>query len=272
MRIFLFIIFLFLFEKTSFAQIDFLPFDTLNRNEIELTEINLRHGNSYRFNTYIESDTFILLLPTSLPKGYYEAFYKNDTNKLALSFYNFGNKPYAQQFYADGSMKADSEYDKYGYMHGMHVVYNSDGNELWHADYWHGHLDKRNDLKYLDYINYSSDQISNGKAFGCYTFNPTPMRERQDEIEIRADGSFSFHNYKANCDCNRHSEGKWTLKNNILEFFPDKKEIWQSGSSRRFVIIEKNGKNPYLIEYSEYGLNWYSSEFRKCKKCQCFKK
>jgi hypothetical protein len=258
---------------SSFAaksQINPPPFDTLSRDDIFLLEIDLRYGNSYKFTTNIVSDSVIFILPNSLAKGYYEAYFNNDSNRLALAYYNFGNKSYAQQFYADGSMKSDSEYDRYGYMHGMHTVYDRNADEIWHADYWHGSLDLKYTFEYLEAYNYTDEFISSNKAWGCYEFSPSPMRERHDQIHLRKDGSFSYHNFKADCDCRRHSEGKWTFEKGLLLLHIDKKDVWLQGAQRRFALIaRRKSKKPVLVEVSEVGLNWYASEYYYCKKCQC---
>lgn len=269
MKIFL-IFQLLLIISVAFAQSNAYRSDTISRNDIQLHEIDLRHGNTYHFNTLIQSDSSIFIMPTMLPKGYFEAFYNKDTNKLAFTFYNFGNKSYSQQFYADGSMKADSEYDKYGNMHGLHVVFDRNGEEIWHADYWHGSTESSYNAAYLEVYNYTETLILNKKAFGCYVFKPTPMRERHDEIFLKPDGSFSFHNYKSDCDCNRHSKGTWTLKDGLLQLKADNPKIWPLGTEKTFALIAKRGRKPFLIEYNSFGLNWYASEFYKCKKCKCF--
>ena len=259
-----------LFLKPIDAQPGYFPLDSLSRDDIVLEQIDLRFGNTYRFKTLVIKDSIFLNIPTFLPKGYYEVYYDNDTNRLALTYYNFGNKSYCQQFYKDGSMKSDSEYDRYGNMHGLHVLYNQNGDEIWHADYWHGSLELKYSLEYTEVFNYTEELIKNGKAWGCFEFSPTPMRERHDQIQLRADGTFSFHNFKADCDCSRHAEGKWFLKDKLLHLTADKKDVWPSGNSRKFAIIaNRKAKNPVLVEVMPWGANWYGSEFWLCKKCNC---
>jgi len=264
-------IFLLFISANLLGQQQTVKFDSISKNDIILFEIDLEHGNSYRFKTFIETDSLIFVMPQMLPKGYYEAYYLNDSNLLAFAFYNFGNKSYSQQFYMDGSMKSDSEYDKYGNLHGLHVIYDRIGNEIWHSDYWHGEVEPMYTKKYLERFNATSKLISNAKAFGCYVFWPSPMRERHDEILLSADGSFSFHNYKANCDCERHSIGNWRLENGLLKLSAENPKIWSGAKEKTFAIIAKNSRNPVLVEYCTFGLNLYGSEFYKCKKCKCFK-
>lgn len=255
---------------TTKSQVNPLPFDTMSRDDIILVEIDFRHGNSYKFKTKILSDSQIYILPKSLAKGYYEAFYNNDSNRLALSYYNFGSKSYAQQFYADGSMKSDSEYDRFGYMHGMHTVYDRNADEIWHADYWHGTLEVKHTEKYLDSYNYTDEFVRSNKAWGCYEFSPSPMRERHEHIQLRKDGIFSYQNLKSNSDYSRHSEGKWTIEKGLIVMHLDKKEVWAQGAQRQFALIaNRMSKKPVLVEVTEFGLNWYVSEFYYCKKCQC---
>ena len=267
-----FCLFIILLPLGTFCQLHTIDFDTLTRADLELVEIDLINGNNYRFTTHIESDNNIYLMPAMLPKGYFEAYYHKDSNHLAFTYYNFGKKSYSQQFYFDGSMKSDSEYDQYGNMHGMHVIFDRNGEEIWHADYWHGEPELRHTKNYLDVFNYTSELIKSKKAFGCYVFNPTPMRERHDEISLNSDGSFQFHNYKSNCDCNRHSNGKWRLEDGLLKLEAENPKIWPLGKEKTFALISKNGRNPVLVEYSNFGLNWYASEFYKCKKCNCYQK
>jgi len=265
-----FCIFVFFLPGFAFCQYPDLVFDTLSRSDIELVEIDIINGNNYRFLTYIESDSNIYLMPTLIATGYYEAYYHNDSNQLAFAYYNFGKKSYSQQFYSDGNMKADSEYDQFGNMHGLHVVFDRNGEEIWHADYWHGGIELRHTKRYLEVYNYTTELIKSKKAFGCYIFKPTAMRERHDEISLNEDGSFSFHNYKADCDCNRHSKGRWKLEDGLLRLSADNPKIWPNNKEKTFAIISKNGRNPLLVEYSIYGLNWYASEYYKCKKCSCY--
>ena len=264
----LFILLLISFKIKS--QIKPVHFDTIQRTDLELMEIDLDNGNNYRFNTQIDSDSVIFSMPAMLPKGYFEAYYQNDSNLLAFTYYNFGNKPYLQQFYLDGSMKADSEYDKFGNMHGLHVVFDRNGEEIWHADYWHGAPESKYTEKYLKLYTCTEKLITEKKAFGCYIFEPTPMRERKDEILLKADGSFVFHNYKADCDCNRHSKGIWKLENGLLKLQAENSKIWPQGTVKTFAILANKGRNAVLVEINSYGLNWYASEFYKCKKCSCF--
>lgn len=254
------------------AQVSYFPIDTLKAADVRLDQIDLRYGNIYYFEKTINSDSIFLALPGYLPKGYYEAYYDDDTNQLALTYYNFGKRSYCQQYYKDGSMKSDTEYDRYGFMQGLHVLYNRDGDEIWHADYWHGGIEIKYSFEYLEVFNYSTELINANKAWGCYEFSPTPMRERHEQIDLRADGSFSFHNFKADCNCRRHSEGRWELKDKLLRLKIDNKDVWNGKETKIFAIVANHRmKKAQLIEVLPWGLNWYGSEFWLCKKCNCIK-
>jgi hypothetical protein len=251
------------------GQQPYFPMDSLNADSVELLEIDLRHGNTYRFRHFLREDSVYLLMPPQLPKGYYEAYYDGDTNKLALTYYRFGRHSYAQQYYRDGSMKSDTEYDRYGLRHGMHVLYDRAGEELWHVDFYRGALEKEYSPAYIEAYNYTQVLIENGKAWGCYEFEPTPMRARHDQLHLREDGTFSYHNFKADCPCRRHSEGKWTLKGDRLELSVDNEEVWGQKKRVYVILANRRHKRRQLIWMRPWGAHWYASEYWFCRRCEC---
>ena len=261
---------LFCFSLFIKAQVYKMPFDTLDAAAVKLSIINLKYGNTYVFELLIEKDSVVYVMPNTLPKGYYEAYYEKDTNRLALTYYNFGRRSYVQQFYRDGSIKSDSEYDAFGNMHGLHVVYDQEGNELWHVDYYHRNPEEKYTLDYLDRYNYTKEILLNGKAWGCYEFSPTPMRERHDQISLNKDGTFDYHNFMADCDCRRHSKGIWTVnEDNLLKLTVNNKEVWNRETKYYAIISTHKHKRIQLIEVLSSGLHWYASEYWFCKRCNC---
>ena len=251
------------------AQVNCASLDTIAASDIKLEMIDLNYGNTYIITTRIDTDSLIFMLPSALPKGYYEGYYEADSNKLALVYYNFGRKSYVQQFYKDGSIKSDSEYDAYGNMHGLHVIYNRDGDELLHIDYYHGQPEEKYTLAYLKVFNYTKELMQKGKAWGCYEFSPTPMRERHDQILLKENGRFSYHNFLADCNCRRHSEGKWIFENGLLKLTIDNKTVWNKKTKYYALIANHRQKRVRMIEVMPWGLHWYVSEYWFCKKCEC---
>lgn len=254
------------------AQINTLRLDTLFAASVKLECIDLRHGNTYRFQDSITEENLLFIMSPGLPRGYYEAYYDNDTNRLALAYYNFGKRSYLQQFYKDGRIKSDTEYDAFGNMHGLHILYDQAGDELWHVDYFHGMVEEKYTLEYLAIFNYTKELMHKEKAWGCYEFSPTPMRERHDQIHLKSDGTFSYHNFKADCDCRRHSEGVWTMEGDLLKLTVASKDIWRTDTKFFALIATHRLKRVRLIEILPQGLHWYASEYWYCRKCKCIEK
>lgn len=247
------------------AQSNYLPVDTLSNNDIKLELINFRYGHTYQFKTTITNDSIFWIMPRNLPKGYYEAYYNNDTNKLALIFYNSGAKTYGQQFYANGAMKSDTEYSKEGDLHGLHVLYDRKGEEVWHAEYNFGILDYRYDLNYLEEQNQTELLIQKKEAFGWYEFIPTPSRGRRDRIHLKEDGTFVYEYSTNSCFwCNRRS-GAWKLKDRHLILELKDNTIWRTAYRKMAITATPQLTRLELIEVKDWGVEWYNSEYEKVK-------
>jgi hypothetical protein len=248
--------------NTSWAQKTFLPFDTLSNDDIQLLEINLPALNIYCFSTTVTNDSVLLVLPEGLPRGYYEVYYNQDTNCLALAYYNYGWSAYIQQFYKDGTMKSDTECNSQGTWHGLHILYYRNGTEAWHAEFINGVLDKRYRLDYLEVENVTEAALKTKKLFGKYSFSPTPSRARKDQIELKKDATFIYSvaiNQKA---FSQHYSGTWTIKENYLQL-ELQEDIWQF-PIRKFVIKGTvHLTHLELIEIKDWGVEWYRSEYKK---------
>ncbi len=264
--LFTFIIFAIIAATDLFAQGTYFPSDSLSNNDIILYEINEKHTNTYIFNSTIDQDSVFLVIPPELPLGYFEAYYYNDTNRIALLYYNNGVHSYCQQFYADGSMKSDSEYNKFGDLHGLHVIFDRKGEEVWHAEYYFGELEREYNYEFLEIENATILLLKNKQAFGTYTFTPTPSRARRDKIILRENKSFTYRNTKNNCHyCNSY-EGKWVNSGNYIILTPDKSDIWRTPDRKFAITASPQLTNLKLIEVKDWGVEWYNSEYRKTKK------
>lgn len=245
------------------AQYDYLPLDTLSKDDLKLNKIYLRQFNYYHFNTAMESDSSLLVLPEGLPKGYYEVYYKQDTNRLALAYYNTGRAAFVQQFYLDGSMKSDTECNTKGKWHGLHIVYARDGNEIWHAEYQFGELDKRYRLDYLAVENSTAQAIATQKAFGKYTFSSTPSRARHDQIELLPNGTFNYHLLDQNDRISNTYAGTWSVAENYITLRLSQDNIWLQPTRKFAITATVNLTALELIEVKEWGVDWYYSEYKK---------
>ncbi|MCP4438523.1 MAG: hypothetical protein GY810_06225 [Aureispira sp.] len=249
------------------AQSSYFPIDTLDANDIRLEQIDHWQGNTFVFKTTITTDSICLIMPSGLAKGYYEVYYDNDSNKLALTYYNYGRSRYTQQYYKDGSMKSDTEYNRYGLRYGLHVIYDRSGEEAWHANYYWGDLDDKYYVDYLDKANYTLEAMEAGAAWGTYEFRPTPSRARHDRIILQKDSTFSYQRY----DITKASwgpiyQGTWWTQNNLLQLQLSSPAIWKY-PQRDFIITgNRLRKKLELIEVKPWGLDWYYSEYKKRRK------
>jgi len=198
-----------------------------------------------------------------VPRGYYEAYYENDTNRLALVYYNNGATTYGQQFYADGTMKSDAEYNSIGQFHGLQIWYNRKGEEVWHTEYNWGVLKPQYDLEYLKLENKTQVLLDNKKGFGLYEFTPTASRARREQIQLNDNGTFVYKNTTHTCHyCNRY-EGKWTILDNFLYLELEDPTGWRT-PIRKFAITATNRLTRLeLIEVKDWGVEWYHSEYKK---------
>lgn len=242
-----------------------LPIHALSNDDVVLAEIfEPYQRNNYFFSTVLVDDSCFLQIPKKLPKGYYEAYYNADTNQLALVYYSNGVHSYGQQFYKDGSMKSDSEYNKYGDLHGLHVLYHKSGEELWHAEYYFGALEPKYNLKYLQEENYTAQALKNQKGFGVYVFEPTPSRARREKIILSDNHRFIYQNsLNFNHYCNQY-EGTWQFDNTYLVLQLDQSAVWFS-NPKRFAIVQQS-YGLMLLEVKDWGVEWYNSEFIKLNK------
>ena len=248
-----------------YAQSSYFPLDTLSSDDLQLEQINIRYGHTYFFTTTIETDSIFLILPKGLPEGYYEAYYYNDTNRLALVYYNNGARTYGQQFYADGSIKSDTEYNRLGDLHGLHILYQRTGIEAWHAEYELGVLDRRYRLDYLEVENSTKILLKTKKAFGTYEFLPTPSRGRRDRIHLEEGGTFLYECSIGDCDWCGKYKGKWWQEDDFLFLEIEDKTLW-TNTIRKFAITATVMlKQLELIEVKPWGVEWYNSEYRKVK-------
>lgn len=244
------------------GQTTFLPLDTLSKDDLALSIINLSALNIYSFSTTITQDSVLLVLPEGLPRGYYEAYYDNDTNKLALAYYNYGWSAYVQQFYRNGAIKSDTECDGRGVWHGLHILYYRDGTEAWHAEFTHGVLDKRYRLDYLEVENVTQAALQTKRLFGQYLFTPTPSRARRDQIELKADGTFTYTASTYQKPLSAVYHGQWYLEEDYLVLRIEG-DIWQF-ATRKFVVKGTvNLTHLELIEIKDWGVEWYRSEYQK---------
>jgi len=246
-------------------QTTYFPLDTLSKDDIKLEQINRRTLNWYQFKTTIHNDSVYYLLPTGLPRGYYEAYYDNDTSKLALAYYNFGWSGYSQQFYKNGAMKSDTEYNGRGLRDGLHVIYARNGEEQWHAEFEVGALDRRYRLDYLEVENMTKVALKSKKAFGVYEFLPTPSRARKDRIILRADSTFEYVASSPNCDFCQSYQGDWTVETPYLLLTIRKKGYWRKDTRRFAITASPKLTNLELVEVKDWGVEWYNSEYRKKK-------
>ncbi len=249
--------------RKAVAQKNYFPIDTLNKNALELEKINYRALNIYKFNVQISSDSVFLMLPKGLPRGYYEVCYDNNPQQLALIYYNYGAAAYCQQFYKNGAMKSDSEYHPLGVLHGVHVLYSREGDEIWHAEYTFGELDKRYRLDYLEVENSTLKAIRTQKAFGTYIFEPTPSRARRDKIELRTNGHFLYWASHNDCHYCLSYTGRWRQEGNFIVLQLSKNNIWQNATRQFAILATPRLTGLELIEVKEWGVEWYHSEYKK---------
>lgn len=237
----------------------------LSADMVVLSRINQGvHHNNYSFNTLLESEGVFLKLPKGLPRGYFEAYYNGDTNRLALVFYNNGPNSYGQQFYKNGSMKSDSEYNKFGDLHGLHVMYDKTGEELWHAEYYFGILDYKYNLKYLQQINKTSVLLQNKAAFGSYVFEPTPSRARREKIVLSENYRFTYQNHLNSPSNQGAYHGRWKQQDGFLLLELLTPDIWYCNPKK--MVISTIAKQQILLEVKDWGVEWYNSEFVKTTK------
>lgn len=261
----LFIVLFFLIISKTNAQSTYFPLDTLSNNDIVLKSINFRYGHTYQFKTRISEDSIFLILPPNLPKGYFEAYYNNDTNKLALVYYNSGSQTYGQQFYINNGMKSDTEYNRVGVLHGLHVLYDKKGEEVWHAEYNFGVLDKRYDLTYLEQENKTALLLKNKSAFGWYEFTPTPSRGRQDKIHLKEDYTFVYEYSTNTCIYCNSSNGTWQAIDNYIILKLNNKTLWRANPRKFAIATNPKQTRLELIEIKDWGVEWYNSEYLKIK-------
>lgn len=249
------------------AQSSYFPIDTLDANSIRLEQIDHWQGNTFVFRTTINTDSICLVMPAGLAKGYYEVYYDNDSNKLALTYYNYGRSRYTQQYYKDGSMKSDTEYNRHGLRNGLHVIYDRNGEEIWHANYYWGQLDDKYYPDYLEKANYTLEAVEVGAAWGTYEFKPTPSRARHDRITLQKDSSFSYQRYNiSKSSWNPLSTGIWYIQNELLYLQITTANVWKY-PLRKFIITgNRLRKKLELIEVKPWGLDWYYSEYKKLRK------
>lgn len=245
------------------GQTNYFQLDTLSNNNIKLDLINFRYGHTYQFTSTITNDSTFLILPNGVPKGYYEAYYDNDTNRLALVYYNNGARTYGQQFYADGTMKSDTEYNSAGEFHGLHTIYDRKGEEVWHAEYSFGLLKPQYDLVYLELENETSTLLENKQAFGVYEFLPTPSRGRRERIHLNEDQTFVYENSTHNCHfCHRY-KGHWRTVGNFILLSLEEGNVWRT-ATRKFAITATTRLTQLeLMEVKAWGVEWYNSEYQK---------
>lgn len=248
---------------SSKGQANYFILDTLSNNDIYLEEVDYRYGCTYQFTTEIINDSIFLILPEGVPRGYYEAYYDNDTNRLALVYYNNGSMTYGQQFYADGTMKSDTEYNSVGAFHGLQIWYNRSGVEVWHAEYDFGLLKPQYDLAYLELENETEVLLDNKKGFGLYTFTPTPSRARREQIQLNENGTFVYENSTYDCHyCNRY-EGTWTAADNFIYLELKDPRGWRTPIRKFAITATARLTRLELMEVKDWGVEWYHSEYRK---------
>lgn len=237
----------------------------LRADAVVLSRINQGvYHNNYFFDTLLENEGIFLMLPKGLPRGYFEAYYNGDTNRLALVFYNNGVHSYGQQFYENGSMKSDSEYNKHGDLHGLHVIYDKSGEELWHAEYYFGVLDYKYNLKYLQQINRTIALLQSKAAFGSYVFEPTPSRARREKIILSENHRFIYQNYLNSPPNQGIYHGRWKQQNGFLLLELRTPDIWFCNP--RKMAISTVAQKQLLLEVKDWGVEWYNSEFVKRSK------
>ena len=245
------------------AQSSYFPTDTLSSDDLQLEQIDVRYGNTYYFKTTIEEDSIFLILPKGLPNGYYEAYYNNDTNRLALVYYKNGARSYGQQFYANGSIKSDTEYNRFDELHGLHILYQRTGAEAWHAEYDFGELDSRYRLDYLEVENSTAILIKNKAAFGTYEFLPTPSRGRRDRIHLKEDGVFTYECSVGNCNWCGNYTGRWKQEGDFLYLELDDPTLWINPVRKFAITATALLKQLELVEVKNWGVEWYNSEYKK---------
>ncbi len=254
-----------LFGPVTLAQYC-LPEETLSVDDIVLREIDLRLFNRYQFETALVSDSVLLLIPKGLPFGYFEVYYENDTNKLALIYYNYGRSAYAQQFYKNGAIKSDTEYSVGGKRHGVHVVYDRQGNEIWHAEYHNGQLDRKYHLDYITNDNVTTEAINTGRAFGVYEFLPTPSRARKDRIVLNRDTTFVYYDSNSSCDFCVERQGTWVENNGFLLLRLNDEKYWRSQNRKMVIKATTRLMQLELLEVRDCGIDWYHSNYYKLDK------
>lgn len=247
------------------AQSTYFPTDTLRIEDLKLEKINFRYGHTYQFKTTITTDSVFWVLPKALPKGYYEAYYQNDTNRLALVYYKEGARTYGQQFYADGSMKSDTEYNIWGDLHGLHVLYDRNGEEIWHAVYQYGLVEPQYDLYFLNLYNKTAKLLQNQKAFGVYEFHPTPSRGRKDRIHLKPNHHFVYEYSTDLCEWCYSSTGIWRAEGDFIILEIENKKIWSNPTRKFAITANKQMKQLEMMEVADWGVRWYNSEYLKVR-------
>lgn len=203
-------------------------------------------------------------MPNNLPPGYYEAYYEQDTNQLALNYYSYGMSNYAQQYYKSGAMKSDSEYNQIGQRHGVHVLYNRAGEEIWYAIYDKGELEYKYTFAYAKKRNRTKQATKAGKLVGRYQFTPTPSRARKDYIELQEGGTFLYAYSTQDCDYCEKAKGKWEVIDNYLRFeLEENKEAWIYPQREMILVGQGKLRNLQLVDRKPWGLDWYHSEYSK---------
>ena len=264
MLIFLFI----LLHHFSFGQ--YFPFESkqLSSDLIKLKSIEKAHFNIYILDTILNRENLFLKVPENAPHGYYEAYYNNDTLKLALIYYNYGEGSFLQQFYIDGAMKSDTEYNINGKAHGLHIVYDKEGNEIVHQEYTNGQLYEQYDYHKNWKCNRTAQLNKKNKIAACYYFLSTPSRNRTEYIKLNKDGTCMFYYSINNLSEMYLLTGNWKFVQDHLEITYDKND-YQIQSIKKYILIRPNlFSSIRLVEFKDQYIEWYHSDYNKLKNCR----
>lgn len=248
----------------------YFPFESkqLSCDLIKLKSIEKAHFNIYILDTILDHESLFLKVPENSPPGYYEAYYDNDSLKLALVYYNYGEGSFVQQFYINGAMKSDTEYNIKGKAHGLHTVYDKEGNEIVHQEYNNGQLYEQYDYLKNWQFNRTAQLKRKNKIAACYYFLSTPSRNRTEYIRLKKDGTCMLYYTIKNLSELNLLKGNWKFVQDHLEIKFEKND-YQIQSNKKYILVRPNiFSSIRLVEFKDQYIEWYHSDFNKLKNCR----